>query len=126
MADPPIIANQKGDVLLFESISDVEAFVEPIDAKNGEYSIFDSRGLLLVPFVTEDGVQVRLVESSPPDHRPDELVTVLRGFLSRLGENRSGVAEDELWRMPLAGLVSHMKQVEERSRKRSFWPWRRG
>ena len=125
MVDPPIIANQKGDVLLFESVSEAEAYIEPIDAENDEYSVFDSQGLLLIPTVTENSAKVRLVESSPHDHRPDELVKVLRGFLNSLDENHIGVSEDDLWRMSLTELLSCFKRIEEKGRRESLLPWRR-
>lgn len=125
MAIPPIIANQKGDVLIFERLEEAESYVEAIDVLNDEYSIFDSRGLLLVPRVMDDGIRVRFFDSDPPDERPDELVDVLRRTLGELGEEKTGLQEDEVWRMPLEDLVACRQVIEARHRKRRRWPWHR-
>jgi len=126
MAEPPIIVNEKGDVELYDDPSDAERDLEPIDVRNEEFTVFDSRGLRLIPTVTEDGLRVRLKDSIPPDYQADQLVAVLRRFLSKLGEDRSGVDENRIWRMALSELVSSLRAAQERGRKRKgILPWRR-
>jgi hypothetical protein len=44
---PPIITNERGDVNVFGSIGEAEAYVEPIDIENDEYEFYDATGLVL-------------------------------------------------------------------------------
>ncbi len=96
MAEPPIIVNEKGDVELYEGLFEAARDLEPIDVENEEFLVFDSRGLLLIPKVMQDGIRVELEDSSPPDYQPDQLVSVLRRSLSRLGEDLTQTPEDEI------------------------------
>jgi hypothetical protein len=127
MPREPIIVDAKGDVEVFGSLAAAEAALEPIDVANEEYKIFDADGLLLAATIAIDGIHVRIVESSPPDRQPEELVSVLRRFVSRLGNDLTGIAEEEIWRAPLVKLIDVIAGLEPyRRRRRSFWrPWRR-
>ena len=121
MPREPIIIDAKGDVELFASLAAAETALEPVDVANEEYKIFDSEGVLLGAMVATDGIHVRIVESSPPDRQPEELVSVLRRFLSRVGNDLTGMAEEEIWRAPLIKLIDVMKVLETHGRRRSFW-----
>jgi len=127
MVEPPIIVNAKGDVELYEGLLEASRDLEPIDVENEEFIVFDSRGLLLTPKVAQDRIRVELENSSPPEYRPDQLRSVLRRFLSRLGEELTGTPEDEIWRRDLSELIAILKAVQARpprSRLR-LWPWKR-
>ena len=127
MAEPPIIVNEKGDVELYEGLLEAARDLEPIDVENEEFIVFDSRGLLLIPKVTQDGIRVELEDSSPPDYREDQLVSVLRRSLSRLGEDLTQTPEDEIWRRGLPELISILRAVQARPRRSRLhlWPWKR-
>lgn len=96
MVKPPIIVNQQGDVMIFEDIKEAESYIEVVDVENEEYVVFDSEGLVLTPRVLEDGIHVRLLNSSLLDPQPVELAGVLRRMLSQLGVEKTGVREDTI------------------------------
>ena len=125
MAKPPVIVNEKGDVELYESVEAAEIDVEAIDVENQEYVIYDSQGLVLIPKVMEDGIHVRLFDSEPRDERTDELVTVLRRKLSQLGEEKTGVPEETVWRMSRAELLDCLQRIKVKHQRRRVWPWKR-
>jgi hypothetical protein len=129
MITPPIIINQKGDIELRETISDAELELEPIDVANNEYTVFDSRGLVLVPIICDDRIHVRLVESSPPELRPSELEHILRDLFSDLGEERTSIPDHELQQLPLTELVARLDAFQKRPYPRRglsyYLPWRR-
>jgi hypothetical protein len=117
---PPIIADENGDVHLFESLRDAEEYVEPVDVENDEYNFYDSTGLVLKGEVhtdnLEDGLlrrlvspswqRVRLVVGPETDRRPDELAEVLRSLLATVGPGRTGIDDEALSDMTLDQLVS--------------------
>jgi hypothetical protein len=80
---PPIIADNHGDVLVFGCVADAEKYVEPVDVKNGEYSFFDSEGRQLsaeiVRSVLSEKVRLRATEDTPTHQA--ELRDTLVGFL---------------------------------------------
>lgn len=41
----PIILDERGDLQLFRSVKEVEAYVEPIDVAANEYQLYDATGL---------------------------------------------------------------------------------
>src|SRR5690606_19360688 len=43
----PIIVSENGDILVFPTVGEACAYLEPIDVKNGEYIAYDSDGQLL-------------------------------------------------------------------------------
>jgi len=118
MSRAPIIVDARGDVSAFDSVEAAEVALEPIDVSNKEYKVFDAEGTLLEPRVTSNGLRVRLVDSSPPERQPDELAVVLRRFLSRMGAEKTGLAEDEVWRAPLPTLLASMQVLEQHDRHR--------
>lgn len=42
--EPPIIVYQNGDILIFDCAESAEAYIEPVDVKNGEYVACDADG----------------------------------------------------------------------------------
>jgi hypothetical protein len=85
----PIIADNRGDVLAFDSVPKAEAYMEPIDILNGEYVVYDSEGYILKPSVVKDKKGRERVLLGPADEkRKDEekLRTVLVQFLSQVTE----------------------------------------
>jgi hypothetical protein len=44
----PIVLSENGDLSIYDSVSELESHIEPVDVLNSEYEIFDSEGKLLV------------------------------------------------------------------------------
>jgi hypothetical protein len=95
---PPIIIDNHGDLLVFESVEEAQGYLEPMDVKNLEYEAFDSEGRLLNVKVieshegwkasklfgyTSEQVVLESVESLP--QHVDELRKKLISFLVTLG-----------------------------------------
>jgi len=87
----PIIADNRGDVLVFNSINSAECYLEPIDVRNGEYEVFDSNGALIKATVWQDpnGIdRTKLIhdqdETTPPDAA--KLREKLISYLAEVGE----------------------------------------
>jgi hypothetical protein len=83
---PPIVADNKGDVLVFDSVDKAERYLEPIDIRNGEYVIYDRDGRRINGTVIEDGSveRVKLEPMSEPGNGRGELYRVLTEFLKRV------------------------------------------
>jgi len=82
---PPIIADNRGDVLVFETVEKAERYLEPIDVKNNEYEIYDAGGWRLTASVIRDSrgrERVRLSLNQPPIQDQDKLRTILLEYLS--------------------------------------------
>jgi hypothetical protein len=99
----PIIIDEFGDVLVFESVEKAESFLEPIDVINDDVIAYDGEGRLLT-FSIETGIWFdRVVLHSAekePNHAP-ELRHALVRFLSQLG-----VSDKWLSRASLSDLVN--------------------
>jgi hypothetical protein len=104
---PPIIANNLGDVLIFESITKAERYIEPIDVKNGAYVIYDSEGRLLEASVVKKKIMGERVvlkdREQAPEHQA-ELRDLLIEFLSTLGESKESLAACSLSQLVEKGL----------------------
>ena len=104
-AKPPIIADNRGDLCVFETVAQAESYMEPVDVRNGEYVVFDSEGRLLVPVVASNGNRERTVlksAESVPAHEK-----ALRDALVRfLAKTRSASPSPE--KMSLAQLLDLM------------------
>jgi hypothetical protein len=56
---PPIIADNRGDILVFDTPTQAASYMEPIDVRNNEYRVFDSEGRLILPEVDSNGRRER-------------------------------------------------------------------
>jgi hypothetical protein len=93
--EPPIIADNFGDVLFFRTVPDAEAYIEPIDARNNEYIVFDSKGRLLqITVRSRNKVSIESVESEPT--HTSQLNDVLQKHLLTLGVPEEWLKEAEL------------------------------
>lgn len=98
---PPIIADNFGDLLIFNTIESAQGYLEPIDVRSNEYVVYDSEGRLLRALASSDSGPVTIEDAEKvPTHQ-----TALRGalisFLSQVGERR-----EDLVQRPLHELVS--------------------
>jgi len=86
----PIIANNRGDVCVFETIENAEKYIEPIDIKNNSWIIYDSEGRLLEALVIRRSIFFRRVVLKACEQEPthaNDLRNLLIRFLSRAGES---------------------------------------
>src|SRR5437899_3150835 len=104
---PPIIADNHGDVLVFESVAKAELYMEPIDIRNREYVIYDSEGRLLTASIikTEKGRERVVVKVEEP-HRHDReaLRTILAQFLSKVSDAKQSFQSRSLEQLVEASL----------------------
>jgi DNA polymerase III delta prime subunit len=97
----PIIANNKGDVLIFETVKAAEAYIEPIDIRNKEYTIYDSAGRLLRGRIKKVKwhEEVELEEAEVEPSHQEELRAVLINFLKAVSvtkQNRDDYSLEEV------------------------------
>jgi hypothetical protein len=87
LMEPPIIANNKGDVLIFDSVEKAERYLEPIDIRNDEDVIYDREGRLLRGAIVGHflGEHVRLEPASEAGSAVRPLHDVLVDFLAQVG-----------------------------------------
>jgi hypothetical protein len=80
----PIIVDNRGDVFLFESISDMERYIEPIDVVNQEYKFFDSTGRALTVGIQNDQgrEKVKIMQCEDQPTHQSELRSLLITFLN--------------------------------------------
>lgn len=81
---PPIIADNKGDVLVFRSPQEAELYIETVDVQNQEYVAYDSEGRLLrLLAIKRNKVALELMENEPS--HASQLRTLLQKHLVTLG-----------------------------------------
>lgn len=89
----PIIVDAKGDLLVFDSVQALSAYIEPIDVEAGEYpQTFDAKGRPLEiaiegkrTFLGDTRVVVVKPLNAPP--APQKLARIIIEFLTAVGEN---------------------------------------
>lgn len=81
---PPLIADNKGDILVFRSLQEAEAYIEPVDVQNQEYAVYDSEGRLLrLIAIKRNKVVIEPMEDEPS--HAFQLQTLLQKHLMTLG-----------------------------------------
>ena len=106
----PIIADNFGDVLVFESVEKAETYMEPVDIRNGEYVIYDAEGYLLKPSIVKVSKwRERVVLSRDKDNQHDglRLKNTLIQFLSQVA-----VADQPLEQLTLNQLVAMIERFK--------------
>ena len=95
---PPIIINENGDLLFFETVQDAERYVEAIDVLNNEYVAYDSIGHLLelsVQLKKEyDVVAISCIEQEP--RHVYELQHILSDFFLQVEVNEEWIKKATL------------------------------
>jgi len=109
----PIIADNRGDLHVFESVDQAERYIEPIDVKNNEWTIYDSEGRSVEAVITRRwGFPERVVLTARdqiPRHS-NELRSRLITFLTRIGKVHDGLAELPLERLIEEARSSYVKR----------------
>jgi hypothetical protein len=115
---PPIIADYRGDVSIFETVEAAESEIETYDVRDKECVIYDSEGRLLKGEIEGSlnwgRVVLKPAEESPA-HVP-ELRRALIGSLIHYGE-----IEPDLQECILADLVKKRLQIEKKWKTRRRW-----
>lgn len=103
---PPIVILDGGDIIVFESVEDAEAWVEVSDVENNLFSAYDSTGILLKFDVVTTNLQRRFLwfslqepvkrvvinETTSPTDKSIELREALVEFLSWFGKPRNSLS----------------------------------
>jgi hypothetical protein len=102
----PIIVSDRGDIRIFESISEVRNNLEAIDVNAGTYEAFDTRGRPVALTATGYEVNAEILSDEDPDE--NSLVEVLRNFIQKVGPQRFGLID---WKnADLATLVETIRR----------------
>jgi hypothetical protein len=104
---PPIIVDEHGTAMVFESIDDAERYLEPIDVSNGEYVAYDSEGRLLKLIATKPQITIQSDDLEPQHqgHVGELLIRLL---------SHAGVPSDVLERKSLQELVQGSLEYKTR------------
>lgn len=112
---PPIIVDENGDISFFESVKDVELYLEPIDVINGEYVAYDSEGHILQLSVEHRistnilsaSETVILSPSATSQRHTSELKRILIDFFSRVGANKEWLSTASLDELIADGIKNY-------------------
>jgi hypothetical protein len=111
---PPIILDNRGDLLIFGSANDAVAYVEPIDVENKEYVAYDSEGCLLSLSVRGRWIKRIIIEPQETDPaHGEELRGKLEKFLVHVFV-RQGRDPIHLINAPLNDLVATASEFKTR------------
>ena len=80
-ADEPLVAEEHGDVLWFDSARSAAKYVEAVDVRNAEYRFYDAKGFRLAAEVYGEPEAIRFVRTGVPAREE------LAGILSRYCES---------------------------------------
>jgi hypothetical protein len=86
---PPFVVRERGDLIVFDRLEDIESQVEAYDVGSCEF--FDANGQRLVSSV--DGYRVQLHPDPKSTPEPDRLEAMLRSYLGGLGVRRPRFAD---------------------------------
>lgn len=90
---PPIILDNDGDLLFFDSIAAAEQYIEPIDIQNSEYVGYDARGHRLDIRVRDHKPCVQTVHNHVD---ANALTAILSTYLERVNPNERRAAHRSL------------------------------
>lgn len=90
---PPIIVDERGDIILYPHIEAAALEIEAIDALAGEYELFDCRGRRLHARALAKSSRVEISATDVFDE--PELTRRLRRYVSRVGAERIGISDLE-------------------------------
>ncbi len=93
----PIIVDNFGELLIFDTVDRAERALEPIDVLEGEYIVYDSEGRLLRALAPNDYDRISIKEAENTPQRQKQLRNALIAFLSRLpGEDSEQIVHSSL------------------------------
>lgn len=111
---PPIIVDDNGDMVIFESLDEAQKYIEPTDVDSGDCLAFDSEGRLLRAEVVTRALILRRVRLQPAEQEPTHaglLRSRLVEFFERLGHSRAELETEALEQLIVRGL-KRLKAVE--------------
>lgn len=112
---PPIIIDENGDISFFETVKDVELYLEPVDVINGEYVAYDSEGHILQLNVERKvssnifspSEAVVLSPSVTGQKHTSELKRILIDFFGRIGSDKEWLSTASLEKLITEGIKKH-------------------
>jgi hypothetical protein len=99
----PLVINNRGDVLIFESSEVAIRYLEATDVLNGEYVGYDSEGRLLCIGVV-DANRVTVSDSEEVPTHSEELIAILRNLLDYSGAPKDWVFSASLGELVISAL----------------------
>lgn len=109
----PFLASDGGDLTIYESIDDMVAMIEGIDALAGALEFFDANGTMLEP-VSVGERWAPMPSSAEP--KPERLEEILRSYFDRLPKPLSTYTARAATRTSLPGLAE-LRQELARDRR---------
>jgi hypothetical protein len=108
---PPIIVDNFGDTIVFETVRAAESYLEPVDVQNSEYVGYDSEGHALRFSLNSntDHVVITAQEGAPT------AVEALRKILIDLLTFATGSPRHQLEQMSVADLVTRSLAYKRKS-----------
>jgi hypothetical protein len=103
MMKPPIIVDNFGDTMIFESVEKAEKYIEPMDVINEEYVAYDSEGRLL-QLIAELPLHVVLLAAESEPYHAHELRRLLADFFERIGISTNWLERASLHDLVMKGL----------------------
>lgn len=104
----PIIVDEHGDTMIFESVSDAATYLEAIDVKNGEYTAFDSQGTVLSLRV--DPINENIIITDSAAKQPDTLRELLSTYLQLMDEDERWLNKASLSEMAARALELYLRR----------------
>lgn len=115
----PIIISEPGDVMIFESVEEAQAYIDWQDVENDEYVGYDREGRVLnlrvakipvkILFFTLHNREVVIEDSEPEQKRPSELRNLLSNYLSY---PKFGISNGWLTDAPLDDLITKALEIQ--------------
>jgi hypothetical protein len=112
MITPIIITCQDNNVLLFNSSSDAESYIEAIDVKNDEYLAYDADGRSLGFKIVNCGMfeLVKIIDIKPITYRKSNLCRSLTQFFLLLGTDKGWLRNATLQELVSLGIERYRTQ----------------
>ena len=103
---PPIIADDHGDISVFNTVEDAEREIEPDDVRAGTYTLYDSEGRLLETGLRQPTALWRrllfpaeqtVIREAEREHtHREQLHEALADFLARVGLDERWISKASL------------------------------
>jgi hypothetical protein len=111
----PFFANDNGDISPYDSVDDMIAMIEAVDALDATHEFFDANGSVLI--AVADGERWHPTRSNDAP-RPDQLKSILETYFARLPDELAEYAARASGYNSLSQLVALRLELEREPRSR--------